>query len=296
VGSASYAPFGGVLSRQGFTSLWGYAGEYHDPTTGLQYLRARWYQPAIGRFTQGDPFPGVLALPLTLNPYVYGLNSPTNFTDPTGKDPLSLAGTLIAGVVGGFVTGVGFYTIQVMLQAQICSSTPPWDWRVALRWGLAGAAIGSTFVLTVWGLAELLNLGGLLFSGVLYETMPWLALAEARLAQGLLGGLAAGIGYTIPAVIFGTFDNRELAVAIMIGGFMGAYPEFLGSTPGQAILRGALSNELQYIGSGIITENRAALTSVSGHLSSVILGGVIGKLQGPSLMPGLQNVAAHTIG
>jgi len=44
----------------------------------------------MGRFTQGDPFPGVLALPLTLNPYVYGLNSPTNLTDPTGKDLLFL--------------------------------------------------------------------------------------------------------------------------------------------------------------------------------------------------------------
>ncbi len=58
VGSASCDPFGGALSRQGFTSPWGFAGEYHDPLTGLQYLRARWYQPGVGRFTQGDPFPG----------------------------------------------------------------------------------------------------------------------------------------------------------------------------------------------------------------------------------------------
>jgi len=36
VGSASYDPFGGVLAQQGFTSPWGFAGEYHDPTTGWQ--------------------------------------------------------------------------------------------------------------------------------------------------------------------------------------------------------------------------------------------------------------------
>jgi hypothetical protein len=41
-GQASFDPFGGFLSQPGFTSLpWGFAGEYHDPTTGLQYLRAR---------------------------------------------------------------------------------------------------------------------------------------------------------------------------------------------------------------------------------------------------------------
>ncbi|WP_438286845.1 RHS repeat-associated core domain-containing protein [Paenibacillus hubeiensis] len=27
-----------------------YAGEYWDEITGLQYLRARWYDPSVGRF------------------------------------------------------------------------------------------------------------------------------------------------------------------------------------------------------------------------------------------------------
>lgn len=88
VGSASYDPFGGVLAQQGFTSPWGFAGEYHDPTTGWQYLRARWYNPAIGRFTQGDPFPGVASLPLTQNPYVYGLNGQEPSRRPTQARPL----------------------------------------------------------------------------------------------------------------------------------------------------------------------------------------------------------------
>jgi len=104
VGSASYAPFGGVLSQQGFTSPWGFAGEYHDPTTGLQYLRARWYQPGVGRFTQGDPFPGVLALPLTLNPYVYAVNNPVRYTDPSGRFPF-----LLLGAVALYAAGAAAY-------------------------------------------------------------------------------------------------------------------------------------------------------------------------------------------
>jgi hypothetical protein len=204
-----------------------------------------------------------------------------------------LAGTLIAGVVGGFVTGVGFYTIQVMLQAQVCSSTPQWDWRVALRWGLAGAAIGGTFVLTAWGLAELLNLGGLLFSGVLYETMPWLALAEARLAWGITGGTASAIGYAIPALAFGQFDVRELAVAFGVGAVFSAFPEIGGTGVLGPMLRGVVANEAQYVGSNLWTH-----TPISGEELGVnfVAGLFLGHFQGPSESPAFGRVRSFATG
>jgi len=129
VGSASYAPFGGVLAQQGFTSPWGFAGEYHDPATGLQYLRARWYQPGVGRFTQVDPFPGVASLPLTQNPYVYGLNHPTRYTDPSGENPWLIAG---GAVLGGIAGGVTYF-------ATLNHSTQPFNGRdlgIAVGMGL----------------------------------------------------------------------------------------------------------------------------------------------------------------
>ncbi len=66
VGAREYDPYGAIIQQQGVnpTPL-GFAGEWHDSATGLQYLRARWYQPETGRFTQVDPFPGVLPLPAT---------------------------------------------------------------------------------------------------------------------------------------------------------------------------------------------------------------------------------------
>jgi len=62
---------GGAQAGLGFT------GEWWDDAVGLQYLRARWYDGATGRFTQVDL--------LDLNrPYMYALNNPINWRDPTG--------------------------------------------------------------------------------------------------------------------------------------------------------------------------------------------------------------------
>ncbi len=44
-----------------------YSGELTDATTGLQYLRARYYDPATGRFTRSDPFAGNVNDPVSLH-------------------------------------------------------------------------------------------------------------------------------------------------------------------------------------------------------------------------------------
>ena len=55
-----------------------YAGEYYDKETGSIYLRARYYDPSYGRFTQEDPIKD------GLNWYAYCTNDPVNFVDPSG--------------------------------------------------------------------------------------------------------------------------------------------------------------------------------------------------------------------
>jgi len=99
VGAREYDPYGAIIQQQGVipTPL-GFAGEWHDRATGLQYLRARWYQPATGRFTQVDPFPGVLPLPATQHPYQYALNNLLRYTDPSGESVL--VATIAYGVLG----------------------------------------------------------------------------------------------------------------------------------------------------------------------------------------------------
>ncbi|MGH9196066.1 MAG: RHS repeat-associated core domain-containing protein, partial [Acidimicrobiia bacterium] len=78
--SYSYDPYGKPAGSNGMAvNPLGYAGQYSDVETGLQYLRARYYQPATGQFLTRDPL-----IPLTRSPYGYVSHSPLNSADPSG--------------------------------------------------------------------------------------------------------------------------------------------------------------------------------------------------------------------
>jgi RHS repeat-associated protein len=62
------------------------SGEQYDQDLGLYYLRARYYNPATGRFLSRDPFDGYLDDPATLHKYLYVGGDPVNWIDPTGLD------------------------------------------------------------------------------------------------------------------------------------------------------------------------------------------------------------------
>ncbi|MGO4185412.1 RHS repeat-associated core domain-containing protein [Paenibacillus sp. TAF43_2] len=48
------------------------------------YLRARYYDPSIGRFITKDTYEGEITNPLTMNLYVYTANNPLRYIDPSG--------------------------------------------------------------------------------------------------------------------------------------------------------------------------------------------------------------------
>ena len=64
-----------------------YSGEQFNPVSGLQYLRARWYNPNTGRFNKLDPYFGNRSKPITFHKYAYAALNPIMFADPAGLMP-----------------------------------------------------------------------------------------------------------------------------------------------------------------------------------------------------------------
>ncbi len=113
-----------------------YCGEYFDQETGTYYLRARYYDPSTGRFTQEDTHwgsansiygdtpmaafqskdalgltytsyaPQIFAIQQSGNLYVYCIGNPVDFADQNGKALHWLAKRLITGFIEGISSGV----------------------------------------------------------------------------------------------------------------------------------------------------------------------------------------------
>lgn len=73
------------VNETGMINPFCYSGELWDSTTSLQYLRARRYDPSIGRFISQDSYEGEIKNPLSLNQYVYTGNNPLIYVDSSGQ-------------------------------------------------------------------------------------------------------------------------------------------------------------------------------------------------------------------
>jgi RHS repeat-associated protein len=107
-GTFSYGPYGNLIGASGSeTTPMGFAGQYTDSASGLQYLRARFYDPATGQFLTRDPLEG-----LTREPYAYASDDPVNLTDPSGENPAAIACgvTIEIPIVGEATCGAAVVT------------------------------------------------------------------------------------------------------------------------------------------------------------------------------------------
>ena len=62
-----------------------YCGEYYDKETEEVYLRARYYEPSVGRFITRDTYTGESDEPLSLHLYTYCENDGVNYVDCDGN-------------------------------------------------------------------------------------------------------------------------------------------------------------------------------------------------------------------
>ena len=90
------------------TPFFTYANREYDVESGLYHSRARTYDASIGRFLQEDPFRGVLSSPLSVvNKYIYVLNNPNSYVDPSGKFLTALiVGAVVGAIIGGIAASI----------------------------------------------------------------------------------------------------------------------------------------------------------------------------------------------
>jgi RHS repeat-associated protein len=141
-GTFSYGAYGEPIGSTGSqTTPLGYAGQYTDAESGLQYLRARVYDPATGQFLTRDPLEA-----LTRFPYAYAGNNPLNAIDPTGLWlglPIPSPGEIIDAL-----NPIKYYEEEIEAIENGCSY---WD---AVSHGLQGAAVLATDAAGIGALAR----------------------------------------------------------------------------------------------------------------------------------------------
>ncbi len=110
-----YDAYGMLLNSTGASvNPYLYRGEQYDPALSAYYLRARYYQPGIGRFLTTDPIEGIPNKPISLHRYLYGNDNPINYTDPTGTMSFgnALITTAIVNVLAGIAVHQNFLGLQ----------------------------------------------------------------------------------------------------------------------------------------------------------------------------------------
>lgn len=139
-----YAAFGEVLGHSGASGQpYRFAGEYFDPLAGMQYHRARWYDPQVGRFAVMDRLLGMQSRPITLHKYVYGNNNPITYTDPSGRFGISSIG---AALNIGLTLMTAYSTIQTLGEfASGERELTAKEVGLAVLWAYVGSKAGPLF-------------------------------------------------------------------------------------------------------------------------------------------------------
>ena len=107
--SYQYDAFGDTITySETVANRFRYTGEQFDTITGQYYLRARYYDPQVGRFTQEDTYRGD-----GLNLYAYVGNNPVSFVDPSGHEKCEFMHNVQLGVCSSLIqTGVDSIQLQ----------------------------------------------------------------------------------------------------------------------------------------------------------------------------------------
>lgn len=188
----------------------GFTGHEHLNVFGLINMNGRVYDPVVARFLSPDPFIQAPDMPQNYNGYVYCLNNPLVYTDPSGEFIFTALALIIPGAqfllpvaigadIGAFTGGIRGANSDIGF------------WGGALRGAAVGAVGGAlsmvgggTFVANVaWGMGEGAITGGLdaalwgndIGRGMLYGAVIGGAFATATSSIESFNNLKDGYGF-----------------------------------------------------------------------------------------------------
>ena len=162
-----YDAFGNRLDTATALTTLLYSGEQTD-ATGLQYLRARYYNPNTGRFNSLDPYHGNISDPLSLHKYLYCHGDGINYTDPTGRfeglagmltsisdaiaiDVLDIGASMVARKFAFAVGTVAANWVTVASAAANILMHPLADGLIVnFNWGQSNAGLGVATTLSLY--------------------------------------------------------------------------------------------------------------------------------------------------
>jgi RHS repeat-associated protein len=184
----TYGPYGGLTGKTGAaTTALGYAGQYTDFATGMQYLRARWYDPGTGQFITRDP-----AVEVTHSPYGYAGNNPLSNDDPSGK--VCVGVSTVAGIPVGPSINLGD-----------CASEAASDAKAALEYSIQHPGVVASPILfaTCVGIPESCPLVAQVGLGLVLATdVTRAATGECITVEQTLDDLLVTVGGSLPGGIF----------------------------------------------------------------------------------------------
>jgi RHS repeat-associated protein len=182
----SYDEWGNASSTGNTDNRLLFKGLLWEPDAGLYYMRARWYDPQVGRFISEDP----IGLEGGINPYVFAGDEPVDLSDPSGQ---CLCWKSFGRSLKRFLAPTIALASLTVLGAAGAPLTLGPAWGGAIE-ALGGAAIGSAAAAEVEHIATGVPFGKAFQRN--FNTASWLLTAEAGAAVVAGGGIASIGSYT----------------------------------------------------------------------------------------------------
>jgi len=220
-----------------------FEGQYLDTESGLYHLRARQYDPGIGRFGALDPVEGALAQPYG-GAYVYVDGRPTVLVDPLGLFGWKDLGNALAGGADAVTLGASTYGLNAV---GVAPDTGSASFRVGQAVG-----IGATTFAGGYGAARgAASLSRALMAGELRAAAPTVIRAGIAAVGNI--GVGYGLSYFGCAPYSANDALLQGGLGFLMGFGTGRVASSLAAKSGDGLLTrigGRLADERGSIGGG----------------------------------------------